>query len=107
VIVFIRGKKADSKSLQAALGFFESGASCQAALHGCLPAENVAIHIAAIEHTGIKPVARSCLSASPQPVLFPERTPTRGVFRLCSAGPFAGYLHFESSGQKEQNPWLA
>jgi hypothetical protein len=33
-----------------------SGDSCQAALHGCLPAENAAIHSAALQHSGTNPL---------------------------------------------------
>jgi len=33
-----------------------SGNSCQAVLHGCLPAENAAIHFATLQHTGTNPL---------------------------------------------------
>jgi large subunit ribosomal protein L20 len=62
-----------------------SGNSRQVVLHGCLPAETAAIHFAAWQHTGNKPVAQRYFSASPQPVLFPEQLNYRGVFALQAA----------------------
>jgi len=46
--------------------FSMSGDSCQAVLHGCLPAENAAIHFAALYYTGNKPVAQRyfCVAAT-------------------------------------------
>src|SRR5713226_342500 len=74
--------------------FFESGASCQAALHGCPPAEIAAIYFAAQQHTSeTNPLREAALlqkkGPSPQPVSFPGKMNYRGVFRLCGDRFFA------------------
>jgi hypothetical protein len=81
--------------LYAALACAMSGNSRQVVLHGCLPAETAAIHFAAWQHTGNKPVAQRYFPASPQPVLFPEQLNYRGVFAL------------QAARLKGANPWLA
>jgi hypothetical protein len=66
-----------------------NGDSCQAVLHGCLPAENAAIYFAALQHTGTNPL-RNAIFALPQPVLLPHK---KEKGRLDPA--------------KGANPWLA
>jgi hypothetical protein len=70
-----------------------SGNSCQAALHGCLPAETAAIYFAALQRPPsgghlrkqtrcAKLPYRKRRAASPQPVLFPEKLNCRSVSRF-------------------------
>src|SRR5882672_1881073 len=100
-----------------------SGDSCQAELHGCLPAENAAIYSQCCSGSdlvgaifGSKPVARRYFSALPQPVLFPEKLNRRSVSRFCSGWSFACFacrglpedrFLLRIARLKEQNPWLA
>jgi hypothetical protein len=57
--------------------FFASGASCQAALHGCPPAEIAAIYFAAQQHTSeTNPLREAALSQKKRRV-----AATRSVFR--------------------------
>src|SRR5258708_3594483 len=75
-------------------GFFESGASCQAALHGCLPAEIAAIYCAAQQHTSeTNPLREAALSPKKGRVvatrLVSRKMNYRGVFRLCGGRSFA------------------
>jgi len=78
--------------------FFQSGASCQAALHGCLPAEIAAIYSAAQQHTSeTNPLREAALSQKKGRVaatrfVSRKNLTTEAYFVCVGAGLYAYFL---------------